>query len=96
MSSDSENRAREDPCGIDSYPAAVSSKHVERQERGDPCSSKTSEEQLLSKPTRNPKPEKNENHDQERETRVMVDCFVRELEQRVSDLLDITNRWRGS
>ena len=30
---------RRDPCGIDSYPAAVSSKHVERQERGDPCHS---------------------------------------------------------
>ena len=31
--SDSESRAREDLCGIDSYPAAVSSKHVERKER---------------------------------------------------------------
>ena len=30
---------RRDPCGIDSYPAAVSSKHVEWQERRGPCSS---------------------------------------------------------
>ena len=53
-------------CGIDPYPAAVSSKHVERQERGDPCSSGISEEQLLTKPTKNPKPNKNVDHDQER------------------------------
>ena len=57
---------RRDPCGIDHYPAAVSSKHVERQERGDPCSSEISEEQLLTRPTKNPKPNKNEDHDQER------------------------------
>ena len=56
---------REDPCGIDSYPTAGSSKHVERQERG-PCSSEISEEQLLTKPTKNPKPNKNTDHDQER------------------------------
>ena len=55
-----------DLCGIDSYPAAVSCKHVERQERRDPCSSEISEEQLLTKPTKNPKPNKNEDHDQER------------------------------
>ena len=47
---------RRDPCGIDPCPAAVSSKHVERQERGD----------LLTKPTKNPKPNKNEDHDLER------------------------------
>ena len=36
VSSDSvTRRARGDPCGIDPYPAAVSSKHVERQERED-------------------------------------------------------------
>ena len=34
----------------------MSSKHVERKERGD----------LLTKPTKNPKPNKNENHDLER------------------------------
>ena len=36
VSSDSETRqeARGDLCGIDSYPVPVSSKHVERQERG--------------------------------------------------------------
>ena len=56
---------RGDPSGIDPYPAAVSSKHVERQERGDPCSSEISEEQLLTKPTKNLKPKKNEDHDPE-------------------------------
>ena len=55
VSSDSETRAREDLCGIDSYPVSVSSEHVERKERGDP----------LTKPTKNPKPNKNEDHDQE-------------------------------
>ena len=34
---------------------------------GDPCSSEISEEQLLTKPTKNPKPNKNVDHDQERE-----------------------------
>ena len=55
----SESAARQergDPCGIDHHPAIVSSKHVERQEQGDPCSSDFSEVQLLSKPTKNPKP----------------------------------------
>ena len=56
VSSDSETRAREDLCGIDSYPVTVSSKHVERKEQGD----------LLTKPTKNPKPNKNEDHDLER------------------------------
>ena len=56
VSSDSETRAREDLCGIDSYPVSVSSEHVERKERGDP----------LTKPTKNPKPNKNEDHDLER------------------------------
>ena len=36
---------RRDLCGIDSFPAAVPSKHVEMQERGDPCSSGIPEEQ---------------------------------------------------
>ena len=57
VSSDSETRARgEDLCGIDSYPVSVSSEHVERKERGDP----------LTKPTKNPKPNKNEDHELER------------------------------
>ena len=59
VSSDSvAGQERGDLCGIDSYPAAVSSKHVERQERRDPCSSGIPEEQLLTKPTKNPKPQK--------------------------------------
>ena len=56
VSSDSETRAREDLSGIDSHRAPVSSSHVERTERGDP----------LTKPTKNPKPNKNEDHDSER------------------------------
>ena len=56
VSSDSETGAREDPCGIDSYPVSVSSTHVERKERRD----------LLTKPTKNQKPNKNEDHDLER------------------------------
>ena len=56
VSSDSETRAREDLCGTDSYPVSESSEHVERKERGD----------LLTKPTNNPKPNKNEDHDLER------------------------------
>ena len=55
--SDSETRAPEDLSGIDSRSVPVSRSHVERIERGDP---------LLPKPTKNPKPNKNENHDTER------------------------------
>ena len=49
-------RARGDLCGIDSCPVTVSSKHVEREARED----------LLIKPTKNPKPNKTEDHDLER------------------------------
>ena len=56
VSSDSETRAREDLCGIDCYPVSVSSEHVERKEWGDP----------LTKPTKNPKPNKNEDYELER------------------------------
>ena len=44
----------------------VSSESVGRQVRRDPYSSETSEE-LLNKPTKTPKPHKNENHEQVRE-----------------------------
>ena len=57
VSSDSENRTKEVMCGTDSDPASVSSSHVERKERGDP----------LTKPTKSPKPNKNEDHDLELE-----------------------------
>ena len=50
MPSDSETWAREDLSGIDSYPAPVSSAHLERTERGDPLT----------------KPNKNEDHEKER------------------------------
>ena len=56
VSSDSETRAREDLSGIDSHRVSVSSSHVERKERGDP----------LTKPTKIPKPNKNENQEKER------------------------------
>ena len=58
MSSDSETREREDLNGIDSHPVPVSSSQVEEMiEQGDP---------LLLMPTKNPKPNKNENHEKER------------------------------
>ena len=61
VSSDSVARQeRGDPCGIDPYPAIVSSERVEWQARGDPYSSEISEEQLLTKPTKNPKPNHSE------------------------------------
>ena len=56
VSSDGENRTKAVMCGTDSYPSSVSSSHVERKERGD----------TLTKPTKNPKPNKNEDHDLER------------------------------
>ena len=70
VSSDSETRAREDLCGIDSYPVSVSSKHVERKERGDP----------LTKPTKNPKPNKNKDHELER-----GDLFCSEIPERLQE-----------
>ena len=52
VSSDSQTREREDLSGIDSRPVSVSRSHVEEIiERGDP---------LLPKPTKNPKPNKDE------------------------------------
>ena len=51
--------------GTDHHPAIVSSESVDRQVRGDPYSSETSEG-LLNKPTKIPKPNKNENHEQVR------------------------------
>ena len=49
----------------DHPPAIVSSESVDRQVRRDPYSSQTSEE-LLNKPTKTPKPNKNELHEQVR------------------------------
>ena len=51
--------------GTDHHPAIVSSESVDGQVRGDPYSSDTPEE-LLHKPTKIPKPNKNENHEQVR------------------------------
>ena len=56
VSSDSETRAREDLSGIDFHPVSVASEHVERKERRDP----------FTKPTKNPKPNKNEDPEKER------------------------------
>ena len=88
VSSDSVARqARGDPCGIDSFHAAVSSKHVDRQERGDPCSSGIPEEQLLTKPTKNPKPNQNEDHDQKRRDLYYSDIpeWLQELREHIVD-----------
>ena len=71
---------RGDQCGIDPYPATVSSKHVERQERRDPCSSEISEDQLLTEPTKNPKPNENEDHEKER-----WDPFCSEIPERLQE-----------
>ena len=67
LSSESVARqVRSDPySGTDHHPAIVSSESVDRQVRGDPYSSETSEE-LLNKPTKIPKLNKNENHEQVR------------------------------
>ena len=56
---------RRDPYGMDHHPAIVSSESVDRQVRGDPYSSEASEE-LLNKPTKIPKPDKNEDHERVR------------------------------
>ena len=61
-----DRQERRDPYGMDDHPAIVSSESVERQERGDPYSSETSKE-LLNKPTKIHKPNKNEDHERERE-----------------------------
>ena len=59
-------QVREDPYSwTDHHPAIESSESVDRQVRGDPFASVTSEE-LLNKPTKIPKPNKNENHEQVR------------------------------
>ena len=66
VSSESANRKeRGDPYGTDHPPSTVSSESVERQDRRDPYSSETSKE-LLNKPSKNPKPNKNEDHEQVR------------------------------
>ena len=49
----------------DHHPAIESGESVERQARGDPFTSETSEE-LLHEPTEIPKPNKNEDHEQVR------------------------------
>ena len=60
-----DRQVRRHPYGTDHHPAIVSSESVERQVRWDPYSSETSEE-LLDKPTKTPKPNENENHEQGR------------------------------
>ena len=67
----SSTQERRDPYETDHHPAIVSSESVDRQVRGDPYSSETSEA-LLNKPTKIPKPNINENHEQ-----VRGNCFFR-------------------
>ena len=63
-SSGSVTPEREDPSGIDSHPVPVSSPNVEKiMKRWDPLFASTRSD---SKPTNNPKTNKNEDHDQER------------------------------
>ena len=53
VSSDSENRAREDLCGIDFDPASGSSSHVERKALGDPLTKQPKiQNQIKTKTTR--------------------------------------------
>ena len=76
VSSDSETRAREDLCGIDSYPVSVSSQHVERKERRN----------LFTKTTKSPKPNKNEDHNLER--RDLLNSDIPEWLQEFRENLD--------
>ena len=60
----------------DHHPATVSSESVERQVRGDPFTSETSEE-LLHETTEIPKPNKNVDHEQVREERPVLFLHTR-------------------
>ena len=83
VSSDGETRAREDLSGIDSYPVSVSSEHVERRERRDP----------LTKPTENPKPNKNEDHELERRDLCHSEIpeWLQEFRERISWMIEFLN-----
>ena len=86
VSSDSVTRqARGDLCGRYSYPVTVSSTHVDRQARGDLCSSGTPEEELLTEPTKNPKPNQNEDHDLERRDLLHSEFRENLVDDRVPD-----------
>ena len=71
---------------MDHHTATVSSESVERQVRGDPYSPETSEE-LLNKPTKTPKPNKNENHEQVRGDPCHSDVPER-LQEFIQNLVD--------
>ena len=77
VSSDSETGAREDVCGIDSHPVSVSSDHVELKELGDP----------FTKPTKSPKPNKNEDHEKERRDPLYSDIpeWLQEFRENLMD-----------
>ena len=68
----------EDLSGIDSHPVPVSSSHVERKERCDP---------LLTKPAKNPTPNKNDNHDTERGDPLCSDIpeWLQEFKENIVD-----------
>ena len=70
----------------DHPPAIVSSESEEWQVRGDPCSSEVSEE-LLTKPTKDPKPNKNEDHDLERRNPLYSDIpeWLQEFRENLVD-----------
>ena len=75
--------------------STVSRERVDRQERGDPYSSGTSEE-LLTKPTKNPKPNKNEDHDLERGDPLYSDIPERLQEFRENLVDDRVSEHRNS
>ena len=90
VSSDSViRRARWEMCGIDSYPVTVSSKHVERQQRRDPCSSGIPEEELLTMPTKNPKPFKNETTIERRDPLRLQELWENLVDDRVPEHRDL-------
>ena len=77
VSSGSETGAREDLCGIDSYRVSVSSEQVEKKEQGDP----------LTKLTKNPKPNKNEDHESDRRDPLCSDIpeWLQEFRENIVD-----------
>ena len=68
--------------GTDSHPVPVSSSHVERTERGDP----------LTKPTQNPEPNENENHEKERRDPYSdIPEWLQEFRKKISWMTEFLN-----
>ena len=87
FSSESVDRQeRGDPYGTDHHPTSMSSESVEKQVQEDPYYSETSEE-LLNRPTKNLKPNKNEIHETERCDPLYSDIpeWLQEFRQNLAD-----------